>query len=132
MANSPLAGCPDAVRAYMRLTTGGDRAAAMVCFAEAAHVTDDGRDYQGTGEIRRWLDRVAGEYTYTVTPLSARAGGVAGWTVVTCRLEGTFPGSPVDLDYRFDLDDAERIARLEIVAHDPHGGRLSRVPLVSP
>ncbi|WP_182904377.1 hypothetical protein [Microbispora sp. H13382] len=44
---------------------------------------------------------------------------VAGRTVVTCRLEGTFPGSPVDLDYRFDLDDAERISRLEIVVSRP-------------
>ncbi|WP_179154914.1 hypothetical protein [Microbispora sp. GKU 823] len=57
-----------------------------------------------------------------MTPLSAHAGGVAGRTIVTCRLEGTFPGSPVELDYRFDLDGAERIARLEIVAHDPYAG----------
>ncbi|MGW5259522.1 hypothetical protein ACWEQG_01020 [Microbispora sp. NPDC004025] len=36
-----------------------------------------------------------------------------------CRLEGTFPGSPVDLDYRFDLDAARRISRLEIVVSRP-------------
>ncbi len=120
MTNSPLAGCPDAVRAYMSLTIGGDHAAATVCFAEAAHVTDDGRDYRGTSEIGRWLDRVPGEYAYTATPLSAREGEVAGRTIVTCRVEGTFPGSPVDLDYRFDLDDADRISRLEIVVHEAH------------
>lgn len=92
-----------------------DRAAAVVCFAEGAHVTDDGRDYRGTGEIRRWLDRVAGEYVYTTTPLSAHTGGAG--TVVTCRVEGTFPGSPADLDFRFGLDGAGRISRLEIGVH---------------
>ncbi|MEN3539904.1 nuclear transport factor 2 family protein [Microbispora sp. ZYX-F-249] len=120
MTNSPLAGCPDAVRAYLSLTAAGDRAAAVVCFAETAHVVDDGRDYRGTEDIRGWLDRVAGRYTYTTTPLSARTvDAVAGRTVVTCRLEGAFPGSPVDLDYRFDLDAAGRISRLEIVVSRP-------------
>nr|WP_189179224.1 nuclear transport factor 2 family protein [Microbispora rosea] len=120
MSHSPLAGCPDAVRAYLTLASGADRAAAVVCFADGAHVTDDGHDYRGTGEIGRWLDRVAGEYTYTTTPLSAHTG--AGRTVVTCRVEGTFPGSPVDLDFRFGLDDAGRISRLKIGVHDVRAG----------
>jgi len=49
--------------------------------------------------------------------LSAAVDANAGRTIVTCHLEGTFPGSPVDLDYRFDLDSAGRIERLEIAVH---------------
>ena len=126
MTNSPLTGCPDAVRAYLTLAAGGDRAAAVVCFARTAHVADDGHDYRGAAEIRRWLDRVAGQWTYTTTPLSARtvdptgdATTGVGRTVVTCRVEGTFPGSPVDLDYRFELDGEEQISSLEIVVSRP-------------
>ncbi|MEO3807509.1 hypothetical protein ABGB17_00755 [Sphaerisporangium sp. B11E5] len=114
--NSPLAGCPDAVRAYMSLTAGDDHASAIVSFTGAAHVTDDGRDYHGTSEIRAWLDRAASEYTYTATPLSVRTDDTTGETTVTCRLRGTFPGSPVDLDYRFRLGDTDRISRLEITS----------------
>ena len=117
MTNNLLAECPDAVRAYMSLTTGGDRAAAIVAFADAAHVTDDGHDYHGAAAVRNWLDRAASEYTFTTTPLAAAVDAPPGRTVVTCRLEGTFPGSPVDLDYRFELDPAQRIERLEIGVH---------------
>ena len=117
MTNTILADCPDAVRAYMRLAGDGDRAAAIVAFADTAHVADDGRAYNGTTAVRTWLDRAASEYTFTTTPLSAAVDANAGRTIVTCHLEGTFPGSPVDLDYRFDLDSAGRIERLEIAVH---------------
>ena len=115
MTSNPLADCPDAVRAYMRLTADGDRAAAIVAFADTAHVTDDGHDYHGAGEVRTWLARAASEYTFTTTPVTA--SNAIGRTTVTCRLEGNFPGSPVDLDYRFDLDSSQRIERLEIGVH---------------
>jgi hypothetical protein len=39
----------------------------------------------------------------------------AGGTIVTCKVSGTFPGSPVELRYAFTLD-GEKIARLEIVS----------------
>ena len=116
MTNDPLAECPDAVRAYMRLTSGGDRAAAIVAFADAAHVTDDGHDYHGAAAVRTWLDRAASEYTFTTTPLAV-ATDSPGRTIVTCHLDGNFPGSPVDLDYRFQIDPAQRIERLEIRVH---------------
>ena len=116
MTSNPLAGCPDAVRAYMRLTADGDRAAAIVAFADTAHVTDDGHDYHGATAVRTWLDRAASEYTFTTTPFAA-SSAAAGQTTVTCHLEGNFPGSPVDLDYRFWLDSSQRIERLEIGVH---------------
>ncbi|MBO3750595.1 nuclear transport factor 2 family protein [Streptosporangiaceae bacterium NEAU-GS5] len=100
----------------MSLTRGNDHAAAIVSFADDAHVTDDGRHYHGRSEIRRWLARTSSEFTYTATPIDHQAHA-DGSTVVTCRLEGDFPGSPVDLDYRFRLDAAGRISRLEIAVH---------------
>ena len=116
MTSNPLAECPDAVRAYMRLTADGDRVAAIVAFAETAQVTDDGHEYHGAAAVRTWLDRAASEYTFTTTPLAAH-NPTTGQTTVTCHVEGNFPGSPVDLDYRFQLDSAQRIQRLEIAVH---------------
>lgn len=114
MTNSLLIDCPDAVRAYLALAAGDDRTAATALFVADAHVTDDGHDYIGAAEIRRWLGRVAGRYSYTTTPIAVHDDAAADRTSVRCRIEGTFPGGVVDLDYRFRLDDAGRLARLTI------------------
>ncbi|WP_066375467.1 hypothetical protein [Herbidospora mongoliensis] len=102
---------PAAIRAYLTLSTGADPLSAVVTFAPDAHVTDDGHDYRGHAEIGEWLGSTSAEFDYTSTPI----GGDD--TTVTCRVEGNFPGSPVDLDYRFTLDASGRISRLEIGAH---------------
>jgi len=51
------------------------------------------------------------KYEYTSEPLSLRQQGDR--TVVTGRLTGNFPGSPVDLRFAFRLERG-RIASLEI------------------
>lgn len=107
---------PDAVRAYLALTIGGDRTAAIVAFADDAHVTDDGASHDGAAAVRAWLDRPAGDYTFTTTPLSAQSTSDTE-ALVTCRVEGNFPGGLVDLDYRFTLDETRRITRLVIEPH---------------
>ncbi|UOZ03564.1 hypothetical protein [Amycolatopsis sp. WQ 127309] len=40
--------------------------------------------------VRAWLDRPAGGFTFTTTPLSTQSTS-DGATVVTCRVEGNFP-----------------------------------------
>jgi hypothetical protein len=82
-------------------------------------VTDDGHTYRGATEIRGWLTRTASEFTYTTTPLTAHDNGDD--TTVTCRVEGNFPGSPVTLDYHFQLDESNRIANLDIAVHQRKG-----------
>jgi hypothetical protein len=108
--------CPDAVRAYLALTIAGDRTAAIVAFAGGAHVTDDGHRHDGVTAVRAWLDRPAGDYTFTTTPLSAKSTSDSE-AVVACRVEGNFPGGLVDLDHRFTLDETRRISRLVIEPH---------------
>lgn len=95
-----------------------DRTPALASFADNAHETDDGHDYHGTTEIQTWLTNAAREYTFTVTPTSAHTDST-NHTTVTCHVAGTFPGSPVDLDYHFHLNDTNRITRLEIALHEP-------------
>ena len=51
------------------------------------------------------------KFRYTVERLGARVSG--NQTMVTGRVTGDFPGSPVDLQYRFTLE-GDKIARLEI------------------
>ena len=51
------------------------------------------------------------QYQMLQTPRAAREEG--GATVVTTEVSGTFPGSPIELDFRFVLK-GERIRELRI------------------
>lgn len=71
-------------------------------FTSDAVVRDDGHTYRGTDEIRGWLARVAGEFTWTATLTGATRLDAARYEVRQ-RIEGDFPGGVVDLRYRFTL-----------------------------
>ncbi len=90
-------------------TDDADRVAA--CFAEDAVVRDEGRDIRGRGAVRAWAEGSRRKYRFhaEVTAVDEAADR----TVVTAHLTGDFPGSPVDLRYRFKLAGSEIIA-LEI------------------
>ena len=51
------------------------------------------------------------KYTAISTPILVAQD--RGRTVVTCHVEGNFPGSPIDLRFFFRLD-GEKIGELEI------------------
>jgi len=90
----------------------GTGAGVAACFTADAVVQDEGHTYRGTDEIRQWREDVAAKFTYTVEPLSVEQQSDA--TVVTCRLEGNFPGSPANLRFFFRLA-ADKIAALEVI-----------------
>ena len=89
----------------------GDATAVAECFTENAVVVDENHTYTGRQAIRRWKESATTRYKYTSKPIASEE--VDGKTVVTSRLTGDFPGSPVDLRYVFELD-GDRIASLEI------------------
>jgi hypothetical protein len=62
------------------------------CFTSGAVVKDEGRTYAGVAAIKQWKAETAAKYTYTREPLSVEQKD--GTTVVTCHLEGNFPGRP--------------------------------------
>lgn len=84
----------------------------LQCFTDDAAVQDEAHTYIGHSAIRRWKTGVSQKYAYTVEPLSIARE--KDRIVVTSRLVGDFPGSPVDLRYFFVLR-GEKIAALEII-----------------
>ena len=82
------------------------------CFTSNAVVKDEGHTYTGIDAIRKWQTEASAKYRYTAVPLAYEKQGST--TVVTSRLTGTFPGSPVTLRYFFRLERG-KIAFLEIV-----------------
>ncbi len=102
---------PKATAAYFTADK-GDSEAVSQCFTENAVVKDEGHSYQGRAAIKQWKADVSTKYQYTCEPIACEQG--AGKVVVTSRLTGNFPGSPVDLRFFFELE-GEKIATLEIV-----------------
>jgi hypothetical protein len=82
------------------------------CFTSGAIVKDEGRTYTGVGAIRQWKTETAAKYPYTCEPLGAEQKD--GMTIVTCHLEGNFPGGRADLRFFFSLERG-KIANLEII-----------------
>jgi ketosteroid isomerase-like protein len=81
------------------------------CFTNDAFVHDEGKDYRGADAIKAWSQGAFTKYEYVIEPLDAT---VAPDTVnLHARLSGSFPNSPVELDFRFRLAN-DKIARLEI------------------
>lgn len=102
---------PKSIADYLSADAANDAAAAARCFSEDALVRDEGGDIRGRDAIIRWKKAAHAKYQYTVEPLGLREDGDA--VVMRARLAGTFPGSPVDVDYTFVLKD-ELIAQLSI------------------
>ena len=102
---------PDAVACYIAAQNRADAAGIARCFTERAIVRDEGQTIEGLAAIAQWKAEAIRKYQYTVAPLAAVQKD--GTTVVTCRLTGNFPGSPIELQFVFALD-GDQIASLEI------------------
>lgn len=89
----------------------GDLEAFAHCFTANAVVKDEGHTYAGLAAIQQWKAESSKKYTYTSERLAVDEND--GKTIVTNRLTGNFPGSPVDLRFFFGLED-NKIASLEI------------------
>lgn len=102
---------PEPIDTYFA-ADGGDSEAFARCFTDNAVVKDEGHTYRGVAAIKQWKADSSTKYTYTSAPFACEEKD--GKTLVTSRLTGNFPGSPVDLRFFFELE-GEKIAFLEII-----------------
>ena len=74
-------------------------------------VRDEGKVITGMAAIKAWRVETSRKYHHAVEPLavSTRDGRV----VVTGKVSGDFPGSPINLGHIFEIEDG-RIISLEI------------------
>ena len=102
---------PPPIDVYFAAKNVNDVDAMVATFGDDAMVKDEGDTIRGRAAIRKWIDGNNAKYRYTVevTGVSETAGGAK----VACTLTGSFPGSPLDVEYVFGLNDGE-ISNLEI------------------
>ena len=92
---------PPPLDAYFHAVNAHDADRIAACFAPDAVVHDERQDQVGREAIRAWADETGRRYRHTAEVLSVEAG--ADRTVVTARVTGDFPGSPIELRYLFTL-----------------------------
>ena len=96
---------------YIAAANAQDIAAVTACFGKTAVVHDEKRERRGIAAIREWAVEVSEKYQPTVEVLGVLERD--GRTIVTGRVSGNFPGSPVELRYAFTVTGGT-IDRLEI------------------
>ena len=101
---------PEPIAAYFDADQRGGDAVAR-CFTRQAIVRDEGQTHCGPEAIKAWKTAASDKYRYTSAPFAVEQKD--GWYIVTSRLTGNFPGSPVALRYLFRLERG-KIAHLEI------------------
>ena len=102
---------PKPIELFMSSENSHDLGVIGDCFAPNAVVKDEGRTRRGRKEITAWRRETEAKYHHTVRPLATATR--AGKTVVTTEMTGNFPGSPITVDFVFQLD-GDKIASLEI------------------
>jgi hypothetical protein len=106
MSNLPL---PEPIAAYFAAEHRPEALAR--CFTSQAVIKDDGHTYTGVDAIKVFMTEASAKYNATSVPFeSSREDGVQ---IVRAKVTGNFPGSPLDLSYRFRLERG-LIASLEI------------------
>lgn len=101
---------PAPIAAYFTADQQNGQAVAS-CFTRDGVVLDEGNTHSGATAIEAWNNEASARYTYTAMPHTLETQGRS--YVVTCRVSGNFPGSPLDLRYVFVLERG-KIASLEV------------------
>jgi hypothetical protein len=104
---------PTPIAIYVDAENSGDADALAQSFAENAVVRDEGKTIEGLAAIKQWKSETRKKYQHTIEPLASVLKD--GKTIVTNRLTGNFPGSPIELEFVFTLD-GDKIASLEILS----------------
>ena len=92
---------PPVIPKYIDASNAHDVRAIVDCFADDAVVRDENATRHGKFDIRRWAMETIEKYKFQFKPLSADERGAE--MILSVEVSGSFPGSPVTLDYHFTV-----------------------------
>lgn len=82
-----------------------DSVAYANCFAETGVMFDEGKIHTGRVEIEQMIDESNKKYKSVMKPLNYTENGLSG--VLSAECSGTFPGSPIVLQFHFEIVDGQ-------------------------
>jgi len=94
---------PAPIAAYFNGSNARAPQAVAAAFAVDGQVHDEGQLHQGREAIAAWKRAALDKYQMQMVPLKVEQSRQA--VVVTASVAGDFPGSPLQLTYRFGLAD---------------------------
>src|SRR5207249_4023673 len=94
---------PRPIQNYIDASNAHDVPSILACFADDATVRDENTTHRSKIDIERWLRTTIEKYRFQFKPLSPEARD--NETIVAVQISGTFPGSPITLDYHFAIAD---------------------------
>lgn len=102
---------PSPIAGYFSAANSDDAARVASYFSNDAIVRDERHTIRGSDAVRTWAEETRRKYRYRAEVVASEQAPDA--VLVTAHVTGDFPGSPIDLCYRFKLADS-KIAELEI------------------
>jgi hypothetical protein len=102
---------PSIIAAFVKAKNDRDTNAVVACFADDAVVHDEGKKITGLPAITKWSDEGFKKYQFRIDPTGITKGEKE--TILTAKLTGNFPGSPVSLQFRFTIKN-DKIGELTI------------------
>ena len=92
---------PPLIQKYIDASNAHDVKLILACFNDDAIVRDENETRRGKIDIERWLRTTIEKYKFQFRLLKAAAHDSE--IIVAIEVSGTFPGSPVTLDYHFTI-----------------------------
>jgi len=92
---------PPLIQRYIDASNTHDLKSILACFNEDAVVRDENETHRGKIDIERWITTTIQKYNFQFKPLSSQER--ENDTLVRIEVSGTFPGSPISLDYDFAI-----------------------------
>jgi hypothetical protein len=97
------AALPRPIQNYIEASNAHNVQSILACFSDDATVRDENTTHRGKIDIERWLKTTIEKYAFRFNPLKVHQSDAE--TVVNVEISGTFPGSPITLDYHFTIAD---------------------------
>ena len=102
---------PPLIQRYIDASNTHDVKSILSCFNDDAVVRDENETHHGKIDIGRWITTTMQKYNFHFKPLSSQEH--EDEIIVSVEVSGTFPGSPISLDYHFAIA-RDKIACLTI------------------
>jgi ketosteroid isomerase-like protein len=99
------------IQRYIDTSNAHEVKSILACFTDDAVVRDESETHRGKIDIERWLKTTIEKYKFRFEPLKVEQREAE--IMVNVEISGTFPGSPIALDYHFTIVD-EKITSLVI------------------
>ncbi|PIP95181.1 MAG: polyketide cyclase [Bdellovibrio sp. CG12_big_fil_rev_8_21_14_0_65_39_13] len=92
---------PKIIETYVEASNASDLESTLSCFSPKATVLDEGETLSGHDAISTWFRKTRAKYQFKAKPIAFEDKGEE--VILKAQVSGNFPGSPVNLDYKFKI-----------------------------